>query len=267
MHEDRGMTERTSYDPGTPSWVDLSTPDVDAAGRFYGEVFGWQTEAAGPPEETGGYAMFKLNGKNVAGVGPVQDENQPPVWSTFVSTDDADGVTAKAREAGANVLVEPMDVMDAGRMAVLMHPATGVIGLWQPGRHTGAELVNEPGAMTWNELHTRDVDGAKAFLGSVFGWVPDDQDFGGMTYTVLRLGENGIGGMMRMGDEMPADVPAFWLTVFEAADVDATVARVPELGGNVAMPPSDIPNIGRFAVVTDPHGATFGVITSVPQQA
>jgi uncharacterized protein len=261
------MTERTSYDPGTPSWVDLSTPDVDASSRFYGELFGWQAEAPGPPEETGGYAMFKLHGRNVAGVGPIMEEGQPTTWSTYVSTDDADATVAKAREAGANVLVEPMDVMDAGRIAFVMHPAAGAIGLWQPGRHTGAELVNEPGAVTWNELHTHDVDGAKAFLNAVFGWEPNDQDFGGMTYTVLMLGENGIGGMMPMADDVPAEVPAFWLTVFEAADVDAAVARIRELGGSVMSQPSDIPDIGRFAVASDPHGAAFAVITSVPQQA
>ncbi|HEY7622680.1 MAG TPA: VOC family protein, partial [Solirubrobacteraceae bacterium] len=111
------MSERTSYEPGTPSWVDLSTPDVDASARFYGGLFGWEVEAAGPPEETGGYAMFKLRGRNVAGVGPIMQEGQPPVWSTYVSTDDADGAVARAQEAGGSVVVEPMQVMDAGRMA------------------------------------------------------------------------------------------------------------------------------------------------------
>jgi len=260
------MPERTSYDPGTPSWVDLTTPDVDAASRFYGELFGWTTEAAGPPEETGGYAMFQLNGKNVAGVGPPQGGDQPPMWATYVSTDDADGVAAKARDAGAMVLVEPMDIMDAGRMAFVMHPAAGAIGMWQPKRHMGAQLVNEPGALTWNELQTRDPDGAKAFLSATFGWQPDDQDFGGMTYTVLNLGDAGIGGMMRMSDEVPAEAPAFWMTYFEVADCDASAAKAQELGGAVVVQPADIPGVGRFAIITDPAGATFGVIATVRDQ-
>lgn len=260
------MTERNSYDPGTPSWVDLSTPDVDASARFYGAVFGWQAQSPGPPEETGGYAMFTLNGRNVAGVGPLQGERQPPTWSTYVSTDDADAVVARAREAGGNVIVDPMDVMEAGRMAVVMHPAAGVLGLWQPGLHTGAQLVNEPGAFTWNELQTRDVAGAKSFLGAVFGWSAEDQDFAGMTYTVLKLGDASIGGLMPTPDGVPDEAPAYWLTYFEVDDCDATVARVQELGGSVMMPAMDAEGVGRFAVVTDPHGATFAVITSAPSQ-
>ena len=166
------MSERTSYEPGTPSWVDLSTPDVDASARFYGGLFGWEVEAAGTPEETGGYAMFKLRGRNVAGVGPIMQEGQPPVWSTYVSTDDADAAVARAQQAGGAVIVEPMQVMDAGRMAFVAHPSGGYVGLWEPARHIGAELVNEPGALDWNELHTRDVDGAKGFYSALFGWIP-----------------------------------------------------------------------------------------------
>src|SRR4051794_33801102 len=147
------MSERTSYEPGTPSWVDLSTTDPDAAKRFYGALFGWEAEDAGAPEETGGYAMFKRDGKLVAGIGPVMGEGQPAVWATYIATDDAAAAAAGARDAGGRAIVEPMDVMDAGRMAVLMHPAGGVVGLWQPGRHTGAEVVNEPGTLTWNQLH------------------------------------------------------------------------------------------------------------------
>src|SRR4051795_4531548 len=111
------MSERASYEPGTPSWVDLATPDPADAKRFYGELFGWEAEDAGPPEETGGYAMFKLRGKLVAGIGPLMDENQPAGWSTYGPPDDADAAVARATEAGGQAIVEPMDVMDAGRMA------------------------------------------------------------------------------------------------------------------------------------------------------
>jgi uncharacterized protein len=178
------MPERTSYDPGTPSWIDLATPDPDAAKRFYGDLFGWTAEDAGPPEETGGYGFFFSGGTAVAGVGPRQSEDQPPAWSVFVATDDADAVAQRARDAGANVVVEPMDVMDAGRMVMLAPtPPGGMIGAWQAGRHTGAQLVNEPGGFAWHELHTRDLDGARAVGESVFGWEPREQEFDGATYT------------------------------------------------------------------------------------
>jgi uncharacterized protein len=250
------MSERTSYEPGTPSWVDLSTTDPAAAKRFYGELLGWEAVDAGPPEETGGYGMFTLRGRLVAGVGPLQDTSMPPVWSTYVSSDDADAAAARARDAGAQVLVEPMDVMDAGRLAFLAHPAGGIVGVWQPGRHTGAELVNEPGALTWNQLHTRDQDGAREFYRAVFGWTAGE--FNGQA--VFSLGDRRIAGIREMPPGTPDEVPAFWMTVFAVGDADATAAKAGELGGQVLSPASEIPEIGRFAVLADPQGAAFAVI-------
>jgi uncharacterized protein len=148
--------------------------------------------------------------------------------------------------------------MDAGRMAFVAHPAGGYVGLWQPGRHIGAEIVNEPGSLTWNQLHTRDKDGAAAFYGAVFGWTVGD--FGGMS--VWNLGENGIGGLMDMPPGTPDEVPAFWMTVFSVADTDESVAKASELGGTVVSPPADIPGVGRFALLTDPQGVYFGIIAS-----
>jgi uncharacterized protein len=258
------MTERTSYEPGVPSWVDVSSPDVEASKRFYSGLFGWEVQDAGPAEETGGYAMFTLKGRTVAGLSPVQDENQPPMWSVYVATDDADAAAARVTEAGGDVLFGPIDVMDAGRMAVFAHPAAGLLGTWQAGAHTGAQLVNEPGALNWNELQTRDVEGAKAFYAAVFGWQPDDQDFGGMTYTVFNVGDTGIAGAMAMPSQAPAEVAAFWLAYFTVADCDASVAKVQELGGSALGPAHDLEGVGRFAVVADPHGASFGVIAGEP---
>jgi uncharacterized protein len=254
------MSERTSYEPGTPSWVDLSTPDPDGAKRFYGELFGWEADDAGPVEETGGYAMFRLRGKQVAGVAPLMDENQPAVWSTYISTDDADAAVARAKDAGGQAMVEPMEVMDAGRMAFLAHPAGGMVGLWEPARHIGAELVNEPGALTWNQLHTRDQEAAAAFYDAVFGWTRTD--FGGQP--VFSLGERGVAGMIDMPPGTPDDVPAYWMTIFAIADTDATAAKAADLGGQVAVPPGDIEGVGRFAVLADPQGVYFGVI-SMPE--
>jgi predicted enzyme related to lactoylglutathione lyase len=252
------MPERTSYEAGTPSWVDLTTSDVGAAKAFYGTLFGW--EADDVPGDAGGYAMFAKDGHLVAGVGPQQDPSQPVVWSTYVAVENADETAQKAADAGGQVLFGPMDVMDAGRMAVFAHPSAGYLGVWQAGRHKGAQLVNEPGSLTWNELLTRDVAGAKAFGGAVFGWRAEDQDFGGFTYTLLHVGDNVVAGMAVMPDGVPDIVPAYWMAYFAVDDADAAVATVQEQGGAVTMPPMDAEGIGRFAVLADPQGAQFGVI-------
>jgi len=253
------MPERTTYEPGTPSWVDLGTTDPDAAKRFYGELFGWVAEDAGPVEETGGYAMFTLNGKRVAGVGPLQGE-APSAWPTSISTADLGALEERAKAAGAIALMGPMDVMDAGRLAVFMHEAVGVIGAWQPGSHFGAEIVNEPGSFTWSELQTRDVPGAKAFGEAVFGWKPTDQDMGEMTYTLLNVGDRGVAGAMPMQPDIPDQVPANWAAYFAVDDTDATLAKVAELGGSAVTEAMDIPEVGRFAIASDPQGAMFAVI-------
>jgi predicted enzyme related to lactoylglutathione lyase len=254
------MPERDAYAPGTPSWVDLTTPDLDGAKTFYTELFGWTVEDAGDPEQTGGYAMFYDHGRRVAGVGPVMGEGQPSYWSTYFATDDVDARAARVRDAGGNVLLEPMDVMSEGRMAVFAHPAGGMFGAWQAGNHTGAQLVNEPVSLTWNSLMTRDLDGATSFLEAIFpGMTARSQDFGGEAYTILTLGENGVGGVSPMPPGVPDEAPAFWNVSFAVADADATAGRVKELGGNVLMPPMDMPGVGRIAGLADPYGAAFSV--------
>jgi predicted enzyme related to lactoylglutathione lyase len=253
------MPERNSYEAGTPSWVDLSTPDVDASARFYGELFGWDTEETGTVEETGGYRFFLDRGRKVAGVGPIMQEGQPPAWATYFATDDADALTQRARDAGVTVLAEPMDVMDAGRLAFFAHPAAGMFGAWQAGNHKGAELVNEPVSLAWNQLITHDADGAGRVLEAMFGLRVETQDFGGGPYTILMLGENGVGGIMASPPGMPAEAPAFWNVSFAVAGADATVAKAQELGASVTMPAMDMAGVGRIAGLVDPQGAQFNI--------
>ena len=179
---------------------------------------------------------------------------------------DEDRYAARVTEAGGDVLFGPIDVTDAGRMAVFAHPAGGMIGTWQAGNHTGAQIVNEPGALNWNELQTRDVEGAKAFYAAVFGWQPDDQDFGGMTYTMFNVGDTPVAGAMPTPSGVPDGVPAFWLSYFSVEDCDASMAKVQELGGSTMGPAHQMEGVGRFAVVADPHGATFGVIAGEPPE-
>jgi predicted enzyme related to lactoylglutathione lyase len=253
------MPEFSSYPPGTPSWVDLSTPDVDASVRFYTAVFGWEAVEAGPPEETGGYRMFTKNGKQVAGVGPTQQEGQPPAWTVYMATEDANETADKASADGGQVFVPPFDVLDAGRMTIIADPVGAIFGVWQPGRHKGAELATEPGAFTWNELLTRDIEKPKPFYKAVFGWEAETREMGPMTYTEFKLGGKSIAGMMQMGDRFPPEVPPHWNIYFGATDVDATVAKAQELGGQSMFPPMDSP-AGRIGAVVDPQGARFSLI-------
>jgi predicted enzyme related to lactoylglutathione lyase len=264
------MTEKTEYAAGTPSWVDVSVPDPDAAADFYSAIFGWEVHEAGDPEQTGGYRMATLRGKYVAGLGPIQGEGQPPSWATYVSTDDADATAAKVKEAGGQVFAEPFDILDVGRMGVFADPEGAVFCVWQPKQHPGAQLVNETGAFGWTELNTRDPESAKAFYGSVFGWRGEPFDMGGEgpDYVVWHLGdaEQGMGGMIDMRGNMPDEVPPHWMVYFNVDDCDATVAQVKELGGEVAYGPMEIPNVGRFAILTDPQGAHFAVIKVQPPE-
>ena len=181
------MPEFTSYEPGTPSWVDHATKDIGVSNAFYGSLFGWEADDQG--EDMGHYTLFRKGGKTVAGNMPAMGEGQPSVWVTYVSVVDADVAVDRARKAGAMVFVEPMDVSDIGRMAVFADPAGAAIGVWQPKTFIGAELANEAGAFAWNELNTRDLTASKAFYSDVFGWEPNDMDMGGMSYTEWKLAD------------------------------------------------------------------------------
>jgi uncharacterized protein len=251
------VTEFTEYPPGTPSWVDLSTTDVEGAKDFYGTLFGWEAHDAGP--DAGGYHMCTLREKNVAGIGPVQHDAQPVVWGTYISVTDADATIAAVTEAGGSVMMEPFDVLDAGRMAVFSDPTGAVLCIWQPGNHKGAQLATEPGTFGWNELNTRDTAAAKAFYGSVFGWEAVDHTNGPMTYTEFKLDGRSVAGMLDMNPNVPPQVPPHWMVYFGVEDTDATVATAQEKGGKLVVGPIDIPQ-GRLAVLTDPQGAHFAVM-------
>lgn len=255
------MPERTEYAPGTPNWVDVSADDMDAAKVFYGGLFGWEAEAATEdPAESGNYHMFTMRGRPVAGLGPHQEGGPPPAWSTYIASDDVDKTLARATEAGGQVVVPAMDVMEAGRMAFVADGEGAVFGLWQAGDHIGAGIVNESGAFSWNELGTRDQAKAKDFYTQVFGWEPVEHDMGPMgTYVEFHLDGASIAGCMAMAPEVPAEVPPHWLTYFVVDDADAALQQVTELGGQVLNPAMDIPQ-GRFGIAADPNGAAFGVM-------
>jgi len=260
------MSEETTFKPGTPCWIDLGTPDQDAAGDFYGRLFGWTLHEDENAEQTGGYRTAEIDGRTVGGVMKLMQEGQPPAWLTYFATDDADATVAGAREAGGQVIVEPMSVLDYGRMAVLADPTGAAFGIWQAGTNVGFGVVKEAGAVNWAELNTRDTGTAKEFYGAVFGWSFDDQEFEGSgMYTAITLGEETFGGMIDITDRVPAEVPAHWLVYFTVDDAEEAASAANEAGGEVVFGPQEIPKVGALAVIKDPFGAIFAVIRPDPE--
>jgi predicted enzyme related to lactoylglutathione lyase len=260
------VSERSEYKPGEFCWVDLSTTDTDAAAEYYTELLGCEAVAAGPVEETGGYGFFMQGDKEIAGYGPVQAEGQPPAWSSYITVTDADATAEKVREAGGAVVAGPMDLpAESGRMAFCQDPEGAFFGAMQQKQHHGAELVNEVGTWTWNQLGTRDLEGAKRFYGSVFGWDATQSELATpeMPYWMWQVEgqrwEEGLAGMIVMGAEMPADAPAHWMVYLAVPDADAAVAMTRERGGSVIAEPQEIP-VGRLAVLTDPQEAVVSII-------
>jgi predicted enzyme related to lactoylglutathione lyase len=252
------MGERTSYPPGTFSWVELLTTDVDDAKRFYGELFGWEYEDS-PIGDDSVYSMAQLGGKYVSGAyAPPPEQGTPPNWLSYVSTDDVDRVAERSGELGATVMAGPFDVFDSGRMAVVQDPTGAVFGVWQPREHIGAQVVNVPGALTMNQLNTNDPEAASRFYSDLFGWKVEAIDTGGgPPYWGIHRADGGLnGGMMALPPD--AQVPSHWLAYFVTDDMDGAARRIPELGGELMVPPTPIPS-GRFAVARDPQGAFFAL--------
>lgn len=244
------MGERTSHAPGTFSWVDLGTSDADGAKAFYGGLLGWDFEDM-PVPDSPPYSMAKIGGRRVAAVYGKRDAAQPSAWLSYVTVEDAGAAASRAADAGGTVVSEPFDVMDAGRMAVLADPTGAVFAVWQPRASIGAELVNDPGSLTMNQLNTADPDAAREFYERLFGWTFRQVAEGEQSFWSIANGERLNGGMMRAE-------PAQWLAYFTVADIDASVAQVRELGGRVGSGPLAVP-AGRIAVARDPQGAVFAL--------
>jgi predicted enzyme related to lactoylglutathione lyase len=247
------MGERTSYAPGTFSWVELVTGDADAAKAFYTEIFGWEYHD-NPVGDGMVYSTALVDGKAAGAL--FASAEQPPHWNCYVTVASVDETTRKAAELGANVMAEPFDVMEVGRMSVIADPTGAALCLWEAKQHIGAAVVNQPGTLTWNDLLTPDPDTAARFYGDLFGWTfLDIPDSGG--YRVIRNGERSNGGIQPPRD---SPGPPAWLPYFGHVDVDAGHARVGELGGRTLAGPMDI-GMGRIAVAADPQGAVFALWT------
>jgi len=280
------MPERDGYIPGVPCWIDTSQPDPEAAVDFYRGLFGWDFEDVMPPG-AGRYFIARLRGGDVAAVGS-PPEGAPPmaVWNTYVWVQSADDAAAKVREAGGRVLTEPFDVMSAGRMAVFTDPEGAAFCVWQASEHKGARIVNEHGSLNFNGLNTRDVEGARSFYDSVFGWQVLGLDGGAAMWRLPGYGdylearepgrrarmadagapegfEDVVAAINPIADDQP-DLPPHWSVTFGVDDADATAARAAELGGEVTVAPFDAPWV-RMTVITDPQGATFIASKFVPE--
>ncbi len=249
------MGKRERHEPGTFSWMDLSTSDADGAKAFYGGLFGWDFEDSEIPGG-GVYTMCSVQGDEVAAI--VQQDERPGHWNNYVTVASADETTAKARQLGATVFEEPFDVMESGRMAVFADPSGAVLCVWQPRAHIGAGRVNDPGCMTWNELNTREPEKMAAFYAELFGWEMDGQmDDERLAYVVINNAGRSNGGIMPM-TEQQGDAPSFWLPYFTVSSCDDAAAKARELGGEVMAGPME-PGAGRIAILTDPQGAAFAV--------
>ncbi len=254
------MPEITSYAPGAPSWVDLSTTDDKEALAFYGALFKWEDD----PQEMGPdffYHLQKINGLDVGGLSQQMEversQGVPPLWNTYLSVTNVDDTLAKVQQAGGALIAGPMDIFDAGRMAVLQDPQGATFSVWQAKEHLGCRVKNEPGALIWNELLTTNSNEARRFYSSVFGHTIGEMDGG---YTLLRVDGTDVAGIMEITPEM-GPAPPHWMPYFCVADVDASSKQAEALGAKVLVPGTDIPGIGRFATLQDPQGVAFSVFT------
>ena len=281
------MPERDGYIPGVPCWIDTSQPDPEAAVGFYTDLFGWEFEDVMPPDSPGKYFVARLGGGDVAAVGSVPESApQAAMWNTYIWVDNADEAAAKVKGAGGRAVMEPFDVMGAGRMAVFTDPEGAAFCVWQAREHKGARIVNEAGSLNFNGLNTRDAKGAKSFYGSVFGWETLSLGGGAEMWTLPGYGdylerdnpelrkqmaeagalegfEDVVATINPIADDQP-DVPAHWSVTFAVDDADATAERAAELGGQVVAPPFDAPWV-RMTVINAPQGAAFIASKFVPE--
>jgi predicted enzyme related to lactoylglutathione lyase len=252
------------YVPGAPDWIDLGSRDTAAAAAYYKELFGWEFVSAGP--DSGGYGLFQLAGETVAALGPLQDDNAKPAWTVYFETPDADATSKAVEQAGGSVRFPPMDVFDQGRLAGYTDPGGAEFAVWQPGTNKGLDRVGA-GGLCWTELYTTDAEQAKTFYSKVFGWdtegMPLPGDSG--TYTVVsRSGggqEGSHGGIMQLGADMLPGGAGYWQPYFAVADCDAVAAKAASNGGSTVMPPTDMSGVGRIALLKDPEGAFFALLT------
>ena len=259
------MAETKTAVANKPAWVDLATPDAAASRDFYSKVFGWNIKVE-PDPQYGGYGMAEVGGKRAAGIGPKMSPEQPTAWTLYIGTDDADDLAKKVQAAGGTVIAPPFDVGDQGRMAVFQDPTGAFISTWQPRAMNAPLPTGEANTFGWAELSSRGVDKAIAFYQKVFGWGTKTTPMGPdqPAYTEFQLGGESIAGGQEMQAMVPAQVPSYWLVYFAVSDVDKSFKTATQAGAKEMVAPMDFPG-GRFAILSDPQGAAFGLLKMAPQ--
>jgi predicted enzyme related to lactoylglutathione lyase len=249
------------YNPGEYCWSDLGTTDVASAKKFYRGIFGWKIKDFPMGMGDAKYSIATVDGKDAGAFYPMSDDQKkmkaPPFWLPYISVKSVDGTVKKAKAAGGKVCSKPVDVMDVGRMAILQDPTGAAFAIWQAGRRKGAGLDGKPGTVCWHDLNTPKPAAAGKFYTKVFGWKTTGEEFGGNTYHLFKLGKVGVCGMW------PAPMkklPPSWVTYWQVADCAKSVTKVKRLGGRVLMGTTPVPGMCRFAIVSDPQGATFGIL-------
>jgi predicted enzyme related to lactoylglutathione lyase len=248
---------RRPHPPGVFCWSELATKDAKAAAEFYTALFGWAVSEN--PTDMGPYYVYKRDGDDVGAAYEARAEEGPPHWNSYVSVASADESASRAAELGGSIIAPPFDVFDLGRMAVLRDPGGAFLNLWQAKKSVGAMRKNEPGTLCWNELATTDVNGSEKFYKALFGWTAKKGTAPPGEYTEFHNKGEAVGGMLRIQPEW-GSVPPHWLPYFAVVDCDASADRASENGAAMHVPPTDIPQVGRFAVVRDPQGAAFAII-------
>jgi uncharacterized protein len=273
------MVDRDGYIEGVPCWVDTTQRDPDAAASFYGSLFGWDLENMMPPDSPAKYFIARIRGGDVAAIGQEAEAGaNTGAWNTYIWVDSADETAQRVTAAGGNIVMEPFDVMDQGRMAIFTDPEGAAFRVWEARKNRGVNVVNEHGALNFNGLATRDVEGAKTFYGAVFGWETLDLGGGALFWTVrgyaefmeqrdpgLRERIRAAGGppgfedvvatITPIGDDQP-DTPPHWSVTFAVDDAEAAAKKAYELGAEILAPPFDAPWV-RMTIIRDPQGATF----------
>lgn len=261
------MPQVSQHAPGRFCWIELATSDQQAAKSFYSSLLGWELEDNPMGPDTGAvYTMIRRSGLDIGGMykqGP-EHRGVPPHWMSYVAVTSADETAARAKSLGATLLAEPFDVFDIGRMATVRDPQGAVLSLWQARKHVGTRIIDEPGAPTWNELGARDTAAAEKFYAALFGWTPQAMDMPMGKYTIFAAKDGMAGGMYAITPEM-GDMPPNWGIYFAVDDCDVRTGKAKTLGAKICLPPTDVPNVGRFATLADPQGACFSIIKMAPR--
>jgi predicted enzyme related to lactoylglutathione lyase len=254
------MAQTTVTLTNKPAWIELSSLDAAASRDFYARLFGWEIDISEDPQY-GGYGIARIGEQSVAGIGPKQSPETPTAWGVYIGTDDVDALTKQVEAAGGTALMAPFDVGDQGRMAVYADPSGAVISAWQATAMRNF-VADAPNALGWVELNAREVDKAIAFYTSVFGWTTKVSDIPGQApYTEFQVDGESIAGATEMNPQMSANIPSYWMVYFNVTDVDGAYQKAIGLGATEMMEPQEYPG-GRFAILSDPHGASFGLLRS-----